>query len=144
MVRFAAPSVNFFLRSMNRFFLFSSKSETPSGQRLALQKPVGGAKPRPTKVAKSPSSIQDIEIEVAEVLYGLTRQFQDPSNKQDLKDMNGCGKDQKSRVLSPSSASAAPAMPKSSVLPPQNSSVSTSPLPAVGRSPFQSQYALFP
>ncbi|CAA6653651.1 unnamed protein product [Spirodela intermedia] len=93
-------------------------------------KPVGGPKPRPTKVAKSPSSIQEIEIEVAEVLYGLTRQFQDPANKHDSKDTNGCVKDSKCRVLSPSSASAAPGIPKSSLLPPQNSSISTAPLPA--------------
>ena len=33
------------------------------------------------KVLKSPSSIQEIEIEVAEVLYGLTRQFQVPAKE---------------------------------------------------------------
>ncbi|XP_078435603.1 protein TIME FOR COFFEE-like [Wolffia australiana] len=35
------------------------------------------------------SSVQDIEIEVAEVLYGLTRQFQEPSDKQRDKGMDG-------------------------------------------------------
>ncbi|CAA7387979.1 unnamed protein product [Spirodela intermedia] len=106
---------------------------SPSSSNASVRKrmkPVGGPKPRPTKVAKSPSSIQEIEIEVAEVLYGLTRQFQDPANKHDSKDTNGCVKDSKCRVLSPSSASAAPGIPKSSLLPPQNSSISTAPLPA--------------
>ncbi|KAG9456449.1 hypothetical protein H6P81_000957 [Aristolochia fimbriata] len=74
-------------------------------------KPIG-SKHRPPKISKtSSSSIQEIEIEVAEVLYGLTRQFQCPT-KPDVvnsKDANGLTNDAKSGVSSPTSTSPPPA-----------------------------------
>ncbi|XP_068647295.1 protein TIME FOR COFFEE-like isoform X3 [Aristolochia californica] len=73
-------------------------------------KPIG-SKHRPPKISKtSSSSIQEIEIEVAEVLYGLTRQFQCPSKPEivNSKDTNGLTNDAKSGVSSPNSTSPPP------------------------------------
>ncbi|CAA7395420.1 unnamed protein product [Spirodela intermedia] len=84
-------------------------------------KQIGGSKQRPPKISKSPSSIQEIEIEVAEVLYGLTRQFQDPSKTEtqtpDSKDTNGSCNEMKSRASSPNCFSPPRATSQSSVLP---------------------------
>lgn len=86
-----------------------------------LQKPISGTKQRPPKISKSPSSIQEIEIEVAEVLYGLTRQFQEPSKTEaqtpDSKDTNGSCNEPKSRASSPSCFSPPRATSQSSGLP---------------------------
>ena len=88
------------------------------------QKQISSAKQRPPKISKS-SSIQEIEIEVAEVLYGLTRQFHDPSKTdaqaQDAKDANGSCNETKSRASSPSCSSppraASQSQSQSSLLP---------------------------
>ncbi|CAA6659119.1 unnamed protein product [Spirodela intermedia] len=84
-------------------------------------KQIVGSKQRPPKISKSPSSIQEIEIEVAEVLYGLTRQFQDPSKTEtqtpDSKDTNGSCNEMKSRASSPNCFSPPRATSQSSVLP---------------------------
>ncbi|KAM0950381.1 putative protein time for coffee [Dioscorea sansibarensis] len=100
---------------------------SPSSSNASVRKrikPIGGSKPqRPPKTAK-PSSIQDLEIEVAEVLFGMNRQLQPKSegHKLDSKEANGSGNDAKSRVSSPisnsqatgSSQAPAPTMPNSS------------------------------
>lgn len=102
-----------------------------------VQKPNGGSggqKFRPPKSSsKSSSSVQDeIEIEIAEVLYGMMRQPQSqvPSKQQEMNDSikldsregnnnnnnKSSGSDGKSRISSP----------------PQNSSSSATPVSAVG------------
>ncbi|KAL5701864.1 hypothetical protein ACHQM5_027155 [Ranunculus cassubicifolius] len=115
---------------------------SPSSSTASVRKKMKpiGAKHRPPKISNKPSSIQDdIEIEVAEVLYGLMRQSQGPtrqelgtnsSQKLDSRDTNGSGNDAKSRVSSPISASPSSAAPQMSKLP-QNSSSSTNPMSAV-------------
>ncbi|KAG1368761.1 protein TIME FOR COFFEE [Cocos nucifera] len=115
--------------SPSRLSPASTTQISPSSSNASARKkmkPINGSKHRPAKVSKSPSSIQeDIEIEVAEVLYGMTRQFQCPpkqeSQKLDSKDMNGgSGNDAKSRVSSPSAISSPPPASQASVLPPCN------------------------
>lgn len=73
---------------------------------MFLQKPVG-PKTRPPKVSKTPGSAQDdIEIEIAEVLYGLTKQSQSSKHqdsdknksKLEAKDTNGTSNDSKTWV----------------------------------------------
>ncbi|KAL5980957.1 hypothetical protein ACLOJK_028877 [Asimina triloba] len=106
-----------------------SPSSSNASARKKL-KPIG-AKNKPPKISKgtSSSSIQEIEIEVAEVLFGMTRQFQcsskqetatSASNKTEAKDAGGSSNDAKSRVSSPVSASSPPG-PHPYLLP-QNSS----------------------
>jgi len=75
----------------------------------------------------SASSIQeDIEIEVAEVLFGMTRQAppaaanQQEIYKVDSKDTNGLSTEEKSRVSSPNSTSQGPSASQPSVLPSPN------------------------
>ncbi|KAF8394414.1 hypothetical protein HHK36_020622 [Tetracentron sinense] len=114
---------------------------SPSSSNVSSRKKIKtiGLKHRPPKISKSSSSIQEeIEIEVAEVLYGLMRQPQCPSKQEiitnasqrlDSKDTNGSNNDTKSRVSSPISIS--PSAAPQSVTVPQNSSSSTAPLPAV-------------
>ncbi|XP_077211748.1 protein TIME FOR COFFEE-like isoform X2 [Tasmannia lanceolata] len=111
---------------------------SPSSSNTSVRKKMKliGNKHRPPKISKtSSSSIQEIEIEVAEVLYGLTRQFQSPSKQEiitnspqklDSKDMN------RSRVSSPISISVSPsAVPQMPSLLPQNSSSTITPSPAI-------------
>lgn len=107
---------------------------------MLLQKP-NGPKLRPPKSSSKSSSVQDeIEIEIAEVLYGMMRQPQGISKQEalandllkfDSRDINKSSGDGKSRVSSPISNSQS-AQPLSSSLPPQISSTSITPLPAVG------------
>ena len=104
-----------------------------------FQKQMSGSKHRPLKVSKSPSSVQeDIEIEVAEVLYGMTKQFQcapkQETSKIDSRDTNGgSGNEAKSRISSPNSISPAPpASLPSSVLPPSNLISNPTSLPTDG------------
>ncbi|EHA8588645.1 protein TIME FOR COFFEE [Cocos nucifera] len=93
-------------------------------------KPMSGPKHRPPKVSKSPSLIEeDIEIEVAEVLFGMTRQFPCPpkqeTSKMDSKEVNdGAGNESKSRVSSPNAISPPPPASQTSVLPPPSNSSS--------------------
>ncbi|CAA7404141.1 unnamed protein product [Spirodela intermedia] len=109
---------------------------SPSSSNASVRKKmkqISGTKHRPPKILKSPSSIQEIEIEVAEVLYGLTRQFQVPLkqefNKPHSKDANESSYDTKSRVSSPSSISPPPAV--SQGLLQHSYSTAMAPLPAV-------------
>ncbi|RZS06219.1 hypothetical protein BHM03_00036847 [Ensete ventricosum] len=96
------------------------------------KKPISGTKHRPPKISKSASLSQDeIEIEVAEVLYGMTRQFeslpQQDSHKLDARDVDGgLGNETKSRVSSPSSMSPSPA-----ALPSANLYSVPTPLPTI-------------
>lgn len=100
-----------------------------------------GPKQRPPKSSsKSTSSAQDeIEIEIAEVLYKMMRQPQGPSKnealgsdlvKYDSREENNSTGDAKSRISSPISNSQSGAPPSSSVLP-QNSGSSAPPLTAI-------------
>ncbi|XP_042516400.1 protein TIME FOR COFFEE-like isoform X2 [Macadamia integrifolia] len=115
---------------------------SPSSSNVSVRKKMKplGPKLRPSKMSKSSSSNQeDIEIEVAEVLYGLMRQSQCPpkqenlvnaSQKLDSKDTNGSSNEVRSRVSSPISTSA-PAAAHQPLLLPQNSCTSTTSLPVV-------------
>ncbi|RRT56556.1 hypothetical protein B296_00030942 [Ensete ventricosum] len=95
-------------------------------------KPISGTKHRPPKISKSASLSQDeIEIEVAEVLYGMTRQFeslpQQDSHKLEARGVDGgLGNETKSRVSSPSSMSPSPA-----ALPSANLYSIPTPLPTI-------------
>ncbi|XP_021290146.1 protein TIME FOR COFFEE isoform X3 [Herrania umbratica] len=98
-----------------------------------------GPKQRPPKSSKSSSSAQEeIEIEIAEVLYGLMRQPQVPkqeiigndSVKFDAKEVNKPNNDAKSRVSSPISNSPSTLPQSSSILPP-NSNSSAIPMSAI-------------
>lgn len=89
---------------------------------ISFQKTNGGSKPRPPKSSSKSSSSnpEELEIEIAEVLYGLMTQSQAPSKKElpsndstTKFDSNKSSSDTKSRVSSPISNSTAP---------PQNSS----------------------
>ncbi|XP_008802672.2 protein TIME FOR COFFEE-like isoform X2 [Phoenix dactylifera] len=124
--------------SPSRLSPASTTQISPSSSNASARKkmkPMSGPKHRPPKVSKSPSLIQeDIEIEVAEVLFGMTRQFQCPprqeTSKIDSKDTNGgSGNEAKSRVSSPNSISPAPPASQPSVLPPTNSSSNPNSLP---------------
>ncbi|GFZ08841.1 time for coffee [Actinidia rufa] len=97
-----------------------------------------GPKLRPPKSSAKTSSSnpEELDIEIAEVLYGMMTQAQGPSKKEivgnDLAkfDVNKSGSDAKSRVSSPISSSLSVAPLLSAVLP-QNSSSSAAHLSAV-------------
>ncbi|XP_078429985.1 time for coffee isoform X2 [Wolffia australiana] len=99
-------------------------STSPSSSTATLRKKtkqISGSKNRPPKISKSSASIQEIEIEVAEVLYGLTRQFQEPSKpdnpKSESREENGSCQETKSRASSPARLSPPRAPSQSSILP---------------------------
>lgn len=102
-------------------------------------KPNGPKQKPPKSSSKSASSAQDeIEIEIAEVLYGMMRQPQGPSKiealgvdlaKFDSREENNSTGDAKSRISSPTSNSQSGAPLSSSALP-QNSGSSAPPLTA--------------
>ncbi|XP_008802669.2 protein TIME FOR COFFEE-like [Phoenix dactylifera] len=125
--------------SPSRLSPASTTQISPSSNATARKKmkPMSGPKHRPPKVSKSPSLIEeDIEIEVAEVLFGMTRQFQCPpkqeNSKIDSKEMNGsAGNESKSRVSSPNAISPPPPVSQTSVLPPSNSTSNPSSLSAI-------------
>ncbi|PKA61374.1 Protein time for coffee [Apostasia shenzhenica] len=85
----------------------STAPVSPSSSNASVRKkikPISGAKHRPPKTSKaSSSSIQEIEIEVAEVLFGMTRHVppKQESINHDLKEANGLGSEVKSRISSP-------------------------------------------
>ena len=109
--------------------------------RLFFQKP-NGPKLRPPKSStrSSSSNPEELEIEIAEVLYGMKTQSQVPSRKEIVgNDLNKSSSDAKSRVSSPIS-NATTIAPQSSALLLQNSSSSAAPLSAVG--PFLEQFAV--
>ncbi|ONK76420.1 uncharacterized protein A4U43_C03F27630 [Asparagus officinalis] len=85
----------------------SNRAISPSSSNASLRKKKisSGNKHRPPKMIKSPSFVQEIEMEVAEVLFGMTRQTQPAETK----DTNGLSTDAKSRASSPNSISQTPA-----------------------------------
>ncbi|XP_074557232.1 protein TIME FOR COFFEE-like isoform X2 [Curcuma longa] len=103
--------------SPSRLSPISTTQLSPSSSNGSLRKkmkPMTGAKPRPSKFSKSASCQDEIEIEVAEVLFGMTRQFdslpKQDGHKIDSRDIDGgSGNEAKSRVSSPSSLSLSPA-----------------------------------
>ncbi|KAJ4722430.1 Protein TIME FOR COFFEE [Melia azedarach] len=120
---------------------------SPSSSNVSVRKKMkpNGPKQRPPKSSsnKSSSSAQDeIEIEIAEVLYGMMRQPQGPSKQEivgadlvsrETNNSNNNNKstgDAKSRVSSPISNSPS-TLPLSSSILPTNSSSSTAPMSAI-------------
>uniref|UniRef100_A0A5B7ASJ5 Protein TIME FOR COFFEE n=1 Tax=Davidia involucrata TaxID=16924 RepID=A0A5B7ASJ5_DAVIN len=117
---------------------------SPSSSNASLRKKMkpNGPKARPPKSSSKSSSSnpEELEIEIAEVLYGLMTQSQVPSKKEimandsakfDSRDTNNkSSSDAKSRVSSPISNSQSTG-PHQSVMVAQNSSSSTAPLLAV-------------
>lgn len=85
----------------------SNRAISPSSSNASLRKKKisSGNKHRPPKMVKSPSFVQEIEMEVAEVLFGMTRQ----TPPAETKDTNGLSTDAKSRASSPNSISQTPA-----------------------------------
>ncbi|XWS13619.1 hypothetical protein CRYUN_Cryun36dG0053400 [Craigia yunnanensis] len=116
---------------------------SPSSSNASMRKKIkpNGPKQRPPKLSsKSSSSAQEeIEIEIAEVLYGLMRQPQVPSKqdiigndsvKFDTREVNKPNNDAKSRVSSPISNSPS-TLPQSSSILPSNSNSSATPMSAI-------------
>ncbi|XVF63147.1 hypothetical protein PTKIN_Ptkin09bG0065500 [Pterospermum kingtungense] len=111
---------------------------SPSSSNASMRKKMkpNGPKQRPPKSSsKSSSSAQEeIEIEIAEVLYGLMRQPQGPSKqdiigndlvKSDSREVNKPNNDAKSRVSSPISNSPSTHPQLSSILPSNSNSSAT-------------------
>ncbi|XP_074557217.1 uncharacterized protein LOC141813200 isoform X2 [Curcuma longa] len=124
--------------SPSRLSPASTTQLSPSSSNGSLRKkmkPMNGAKHWP-KFSKSTSLCQDeIEIEVAEVLFGMTRQFdalaKQDGNKMDSRDIDGVsGTEAKSRVSSPSSLSPSPAA-YASALPSSISCFNSASLPTI-------------
>ncbi|KAE8665593.1 vacuole membrane protein 1-like [Hibiscus syriacus] len=111
---------------------------SPSSSNVSARKKIkpNGAKQRPPKLSsKSSSSAQEeIEMEIAEVLYGLMRQPQVPLkqdiNGNDSREVNKLSNDSKSRVSSPISNSTSTIRQPSSILP-SNSYSSATPISAI-------------
>lgn len=109
---------------------------------LPLQRP-NGSKQRPPKSSSKPttSAQDDIEFEIAEVLYGLLRQPQAPTKQEIVgndstkidsrENHNKSTSDAKSSVSSPISNSQS-TVPQSSSIPHSNSSSSAAPTSAIG------------
>ncbi|XP_074582918.1 uncharacterized protein LOC141839142 isoform X2 [Curcuma longa] len=125
--------------SPSRLSPASTAQLSPSSSNGSLRKkmkPMSRPKHRPPKFCKSASLCQDeIEIEVAEVLFGMTRQFdslpKQDSHKMDPRDIDGgSGNEAKSRVSSPGSVSPSPAA-YSAVLPSSNSCSNPATLPTM-------------
>lgn len=111
----------------------STTPVSPSSSNVSVRKkvkPISGSKQRLSKSSKT-SSIQEIEIEVAEVLFGMTRQvpLKPEDQKHDPRESNGSGPEVKSRVsspypisspiaTSPATAAARPSNPSSNSAPP--------------------------
>ncbi|XP_018680699.2 protein TIME FOR COFFEE isoform X1 [Musa acuminata AAA Group] len=125
--------------SPSRLSPASTTQLSPSSSNGSLRKKmkqVSGAKIRPPKISKSTSlSHDEIEMEVAEVLYGMTRQFEclpkHDGHKVDSRDVDGgSGNEAKSRVPSTNSLSPSPvAYP--SALPSSNSCSNPAPFAAI-------------
>ncbi|XP_022721738.1 protein TIME FOR COFFEE-like isoform X3 [Durio zibethinus] len=116
---------------------------SPSSSNASMRKKMkpNGPKQRPPKSSsKSSSSAQEeIEIEIAEVLYGLQRQPQVPSKldiigndsvKFDSREVNKPNSDAKSRVSSPISNSPS-TLPQSSSILPSNANSSATPISTI-------------
>ncbi|KAL0921682.1 hypothetical protein M5K25_008779 [Dendrobium thyrsiflorum] len=111
----------------------STAPVSPSSSNVSIRKkmkPISVPKPRPPKTSKS-SSIQEIEIEVAEVLYGMTRQVpsKPEDHRHDPKESNGSGNEVKSRLSSPNPISP-PATSQPSTVRPSNPTINSFPLTA--------------
>ncbi|URD94634.1 Protein TIME FOR [Musa troglodytarum] len=125
--------------SPSRLSPASTTQLSPSSSNGSLRKKmkqVSGAKIRPPKISKSTSlSHDEIEMEVAEVLYGMTRQFEclpkHDGHKVDSRDVDGgSGNEAKSRVPSTNSLSPSPAA-YPSALPSSNSCSNPAPFAAI-------------
>lgn len=92
--------------------------------------PSAAPQPPPAKITKSPSFIQE-EIEVAEVLFGLTRQFPAPSKQE-----NSNHKPEPRDASEPKSGNSSPAPSSSAVRPSDSSS-----LIAAGGHLFNSEFS---
>ncbi|XP_020092988.1 protein TIME FOR COFFEE-like isoform X3 [Ananas comosus] len=122
--------------SPSRMSPASTSQISPSSSNASVRKkmkPVIGSKQRPPKIAKQ-AFIQE-EIEVAEVLFGMTRQFQGPlkqeSDAVDSRDANaGFANESRSAASPPNTASPHPPSAQQSVLGPSESSSNPSSLPA--------------
>ncbi|KAG0494823.1 hypothetical protein HPP92_005817 [Vanilla planifolia] len=99
----------------------STASVSPSSSNAS--KLIGVTNHRPPKTSKS-SSIQEIEIEVAEVLFEMTRQ----NHKHDSKENNKSGNEVSPRFPSPIRISSSPASCQSPVVPPSAQAPNSSPL----------------
>ncbi|KAJ6721560.1 PROTEIN TIME FOR COFFEE [Salix viminalis] len=123
----------------------AAPSSPPSSSNASVKKKMkpNGPKQRPPKSSsKSSSSAQDeIEFEIAEVLYGLLRQPQGATKQESMgndsikfdfseANHNKTTSDAKSRVSSPISNSQS-TVPQSSLIPPSNSSCSAAPMSAI-------------
>ncbi|KAM7485557.1 hypothetical protein LguiA_001566 [Lonicera macranthoides] len=89
----------------------------------------GSTKPRPhhpkscTKPVSSSSNPEELEIEIAEVLYGLSHASNNDTAKNDSREVNKSSSDAKSRVSSPTpNTPSSIVVPQPSSLLPQNSS----------------------
>ena len=96
---------------------------------LFLKANNGSTKPRPhhpkscTKPVSSSSNPEELEIEIAEVLYGLSHASNNDTAKIDSREVNKSSSDAKFRVSSPTSNTpSSTVVPQSSSLLPQNSS----------------------
>lgn len=112
----------------------STTPVSPSSSNVSVRKkvkPISGSKHRLPKTSKT-SSIQEIEIEVAEVLFGMTRQVppKTEDQKHDAKESNGSGNEVKSRVSSPYPISPTIATSQPAPLRPSNQSSNSTPLTA--------------
>ncbi|CAK9161627.1 unnamed protein product [Ilex paraguariensis] len=113
---------------------------SPSSSNASFRKKMklNGPKHRPPKMSSKSSSSnpEELEIEIAEVLYGLMTQsskkevVSNESAKFDSRELNKSTSDSKSRVSSPISNSPS-TNPQSSAILPQNSSSSATPISAV-------------
>ncbi|XP_021691913.2 protein TIME FOR COFFEE isoform X2 [Hevea brasiliensis] len=139
-VRSNGPSVAAMLASASA----SPAPVSPSSSNVSVKKKMpNGPKQRPPKSSSkfTSSAQEDIEIEIAEVLYGLMRQPQGPTKQEvvandsmkfdsrELSNHKSTG-DAKSRVSSPISNSPS-TIPHSSSIPPTNSSSSATPMSAI-------------
>ncbi|XP_047333112.1 protein TIME FOR COFFEE-like isoform X2 [Impatiens glandulifera] len=99
---------------------------SPSSSNASMRKKMksNGAKLRPPKSSSKPSSNpEELEIEIAEVLYGLMTQSQVPPSDLGKFELNKTSGDAKSRVSSPISNSPSSTHPSASVLPHNSSSL---------------------
>ncbi|XWS08992.1 hypothetical protein CRYUN_Cryun40dG0047700 [Craigia yunnanensis] len=114
---------------------------SPSSSNASMRKKMkpNGPKQRPPKSSSKSSAQEEIEIEIAEVLYGLMRQPQVPSKqdiigndsvKFDSREVNKPNNDAKSRVSSPISNSPS-ILPQLSSILPSNSNSSATPMSAI-------------
>ncbi|GAV90509.1 hypothetical protein CFOL_v3_33918 [Cephalotus follicularis] len=140
------PTVSGILSSPAQAPILTPASPSSSNASVRKKMKANGQKQRPPKSStKSTSSAQDeIEFEIAEVLYGMLRQPQGPSKQEimgnDSRDTNVINNnsinnksatDAKSRVSSPISNSPSTQLPQPSSVLPVNSTCSAAPMSAI-------------